>query len=211
MDPTDDTHDADGPPPPDTDTETDTMPPVDTDTETDTMPPVDTDTETDTSDQIAGCECIVDQVPVDMTESPESPTCGESLCPSVRGECGDVGCGEEDGAFVLDDAAALECALTALRDRTPGVVQWSWSANAGQYTSSGYFLVNEDGTAVYRRSGWSDLDYEVSDAALGELPPPEHFDGCLAEPDDFARFDCLRDGFDSSLGICDEGWSYSDI
>ena len=197
------------PVPPDTDTDpvppdTDTDPvPPDTDTDTDPLPP---DTDTDTDGRVTGCECIPDDVNKGNPDTPSSPTCGEALCPDVSLSCSGY-C--SDGEAVLDDAAALECALTALRDRTPGLVTWSWRENVGQYEDDGYVLVNADGTAVRRNWGWSDLEYEASSAVLGELPPPEHFDACLAEADDNARFECLRGALGPSIETCDEGWYYS--
>jgi hypothetical protein len=187
--------------------DTDTTPP---ETETDTAPPdTDTDTESDTEGAIPGCECILDEDVVDSSDVPAAPICGEPICPHVSGDCGDNRC--DPTVFMLADPDALICALTALRDRSPGIVTWSWSELIGQYDDSGYVLINEDGTAVRRNWGWMDLSYEASDAVLGELPSAEAFDTCLAEPEDYARFNCLRRGLESALGVCDEGWSYDKI
>jgi hypothetical protein len=176
---------------------------TDTDTDTDTS----TDTDTDTGGTLAGCECILDEAEVAEDASiPSLPTCGEPLCGDVSGSC-DGWC--DESPFELPSPEALECALVALRDRTPGIVTWSWSGNAGQYDEDGYVLINADGTAVRRSWGWSDLLYQADQAELGALPPAEHFDACLADPDDLARFDCMRASLDSTLGVCDEGWSYS--
>ena len=203
-------------PPPDTDTDsnppdTDTTTPPDTDTDaipdtdTDSNPP---DTDTDTGpDPIAGCECIPDDTSEGSPDAPSDPTCGEPLCPTVsltcKGYC-------SDGPVVLEDPAALECALLALRDRTPGLVEWSSHENGGQYSDHGYVLVNADGVAVRRNWGWSDLYYQTSAAILGALPPPEDFDACLAEPDDLARFQCLRGQLSTQIAVCDEGWDARD-
>jgi hypothetical protein len=173
------------------------------DTDTDTN----ANTDTDTGGTLAGCECILDEAEVAEDASiPSLPTCGESLCGDVSGSC-DGWC--DESPFELPSPEALECALVALRDRTPGIVTWSWSGNAGQYDEDGYVLINADGTAVRRSWGWSDLLYQADQAELGALPPAEHFDACLADPDDLARFDCMRASLDSTLGVCDEGWSYS--
>jgi len=174
------------------------------DTDTDTDPTV---PETDTSGTPAGCECILDEDEERYSSSiPSLPTCGEPLCGDVSGSC-DGWCDETP--FELPSPDALECALMALRDRTPGLVTWSWSGNGGQYDEDGYVLINPDGTAVHRSWGWSDLSYEANQASLASLPPAAHYDACLANPDDLARFDCLRAEINAILGVCDEGWSYS--
>ena len=166
---------------------------TDTNTDTDPMPP-----DTDTAGTIPGCECISDE-----EQDVSLPACGEQLCGDVRGSCEGT-CG--DWPLELASPDALECALTALRDRTPGLYTWTWSANGGQYSEDGYVLINADGSAVHRKWGWSDMLFEASPAALGELPPAEHFDACLADPDDLARFDCLRAELDSTQAVCNGGW-----
>jgi hypothetical protein len=183
----------------DSDTETDTTVP---ETDTEPMPP-----DTDTDGTLAGCECILDEEGEGAEPTiPSLPSCGEPLCGDVSGSC-DGSC--DESPFELAYPEALECALVALRDRTPGILTWSWSGNAGQYDDDGYVLINADGTVVRRNWGWSDLSYQAERAELGELPPAEHFDACLADPDDLARFDCMRAELDSMLGVCDEGWSHS--
>jgi hypothetical protein len=174
------------------------------DTETDTAPP-----DTETGGPIAGCECVLDEDPVDMCAAYTAPICGETLCPLTSGDCAEGYCGK-GGPFGLADAAALECALMALRDRTPGIVEWSLvegdPANGPTRNEDGYVLVNADGSAVRRHTTREDLGYVVSDAVLGELPPADAFDACLADPDDLARFECLRAELEPALGVCDEAW-----
>jgi len=200
------------PVPPRPDTDTDPVPP---DTDTDPVPPdPDTEGNTETPGTILGCECIVDDALEGTSETPSAPLCGESNCPNVSASCASLGCSDEfepAGGIMLGDPEALTCALTALRDRTPGMVTWSLSQLEGQYDNSGYVVVNDDGTAVRRSWGWSDLDYNVSDAVLGALPPADHFDACLAEADPLARFDCLRGALASMDEICDAGWYYGDF
>lgn len=70
-------------------------------------------------------------------------------------------------------------------------------------------LIHDDGTAVTRSWGWSELAYDASNAVLGLLSSPARFEACLAEPEDRARFECLRWPRQSSIRVCDEGWSYS--
>jgi len=183
------------------DTETDTAPP---DTETDTAPP-----DTETAGTIAGCECILDEEPKDLNSSPAAPTCGEPLCNGIFGTCVDDFC-DLGAPFELSEPADLQCALTALRDRTPGIVTWSFSEGGGIVNEDGYWLINEDGTAVRRDWVREDLTFTVNDAVVGELPPPEIYDACLAEPDDYARFNCLRASLETETGVCDEGWTCGD-
>lgn len=157
---------------------------------------------TDT-DAVPGCECIPDDEGT-HAEIPSAPTCGEGPCPTVQGSC-EV-CEEVPPVSLSVDTAALECALVALRDRTPGLITWSWDTDSGYGHDEGYLLVHEDGTAVRRSWRRLDLIFEASDAEVGELPAPAVFDACLAEPDDRARFDCLRTELATQHGVCDEGW-----
>lgn len=184
-----------------------TSPPA---TETSTTSPSATETDTAASDTetggpLAGCECILDEIPTDPNSGPAAPTCGESICPLVSGGCGDESC---DGIvpFMLDDPAALECALVALRDRTPGLLTWSYSESSGFITQDGYLLIDEDVTVVWRDWIREDLNFTVSDAVLGELPPAATYEACLADPVDVSRFNCLTEPLATQLGVCDEGW-----
>jgi len=166
-------------------------------------------TESETGGGLPGCACILDEEPADLDAPPAPPTCGEPSCPLVSGACADSYC-DVDVPFVLADPAALTCALSALRDRTPGIVAWSFSEGAGIHLDDGYVLVNPDGTAVRRSWSREDLSFEVSDAVVGDLRPPSFYETCLGEADDLARFDCLRAALASSSGACDEGWSCPD-
>lgn len=180
---------------------TDTTTQPDTDTETTTTPP-DTDTETDSGAQPPGCECIPDEE-LRVGVTPSAPTCGETLCPTVSATCA-ADCPPE--TFEVADLDALECTLLALRERTPGVVTWAYDEDTKyRNVEDGYVLVREDGTVV--RRSWSQVDVgcSVSDAVLGELPPPESFDACIAETDVQARFDCVRALLPVELAVCNEG------
>jgi hypothetical protein len=57
-----------------------------------------------------------------------------------------------------------------------------------------------------RSREWLDLGGWVSDAVLGELDTPEHFQACLDDADELARFDCLRGALVSEQLVCDVGW-----
>ncbi len=155
------------------------------------------------------CACIPDD-PAEghWGEQPSAPICGERLCPIVAAHGSKVW---PDGEFVLENPEALECLLKALRDRTYGVVRWTWSENGGQFSDTGYILINEDGTAVRRRWGDQDLSYVMSDATYGRLPEVSTIELCLTEGSPPDRFDCA---VSFSLGpptlVCDEGWVNDD-
>lgn len=85
-------------------------------------------------------------------------------------------------------------------------MQWSWWENGGQYSETGYIVIQPEGTGVHRSWGAQDLAWEVSDARRGELPSAQHYEDCLIQSDDLARFDCLRDPVITEPTICDEGW-----
>jgi hypothetical protein len=171
------------------------------------------DTESDTEGVVPGCECIPqqDEDPNGSTAQPLPPTCGDSLCAEVVADC-------ENGGkrnmclrppFTLEDPAALECALTALRDRTAGRLDWNYTASGGVADQFGYILILDDGRAVLRSWSIHDLEFEAEDAELGELADAATFDACLAEADDLARFDCMRNALASTTAVCNEGWSGS--
>lgn len=160
----------------------------------------------DTGGPVGSCECII----VDDDESnasPSLPTCGEALCPVVQAGC-DSECGPGE-PFVLADPVALECALTALRDRTFGVVRWSHDENGGQYSDDGYILIREDGSAVRRSWYNEDKSCGANDAIAGSLVEAGDYDACIAlvDDDEEAAFDCMRQLLAEADVTCDEGWS----
>ena len=151
-----------------------------------------------------GCACIVHQDPGFGFEEPELPICGVQLCPTATAT-------ESDSGFTLNNPDTLECMIAALHDRTPGVLRWYVSENGGQYTSEGYFLIQEDGSGVRRRWGWADQAFDVYDARFGPMLAPEHYEACAAEPDPEARFWCATGGLTDILAICDEGWEWEEF
>lgn len=158
-----------------------------------------------------GCACIVDETyeglqPPDTY--PSGPTCGTATCAHVQAACtGDDSFCESLVELDATQEEALACAITALRDRTPGVLTWSLSDPAQMIDSSGYVLILEDGRAVIRDQGAQDLTGNVSNADLGALAEASVFEACLADTDDAARFDCLRRAMLSDFVVCDEGWT----
>lgn len=149
----------------------------------------------------AECACIPDDPEEgDWGDAASLPTCGETLCPVVDGA-------ESFDLFVLGTPDALTCALTALRDRTPGVIRWTWTENGGQFSDDGYVLIQADGTGVRRSWGASDLSYGVSEALHGALPVTAMFEACMMEVSDWTRFRCLMDvDIGAPTVVCDEGW-----
>lgn len=158
------------------------------------------------ADEPSGCDCIVDEDDANPPSDPSGPTCGESLCDEVSASSD----GYTESPLVVSNPEALECALTALRDGTPGIVRWRSSQYDGQYQEQGYLQIHKDRTAVRRTYGPQDLSYTVSDAVLGALPSADHFAGCLAQSDDSARFDCLTANLQPTE-VCDMGWSYDTL
>jgi hypothetical protein len=164
-------------------------------------------TTTDTGGPV--CPCIRDDDKSEMFE-PNQPLCGEELCPTLNVTNGYI-C---EIAFMGDDIGltnpeALACALTALRDRTPGLVRWNCMSDGGQFEDYGYVLIGDDGTAIRRNWGWLDASYRASDALQGALPDPGVFEACLAESDEALRFECLRRFMIGEPHlVCDEGWEH---
>lgn len=153
----------------------------------------------------AECACIIDEQGEQGT--PAQPTCGESLCDIVDAETAGI----DLDSLVVSNPEALDCVLKALRDRTPGIVRWSWTENGGQWTDDGYVLINADGTAVHRSWGAADVVFAVGDAKFGALPEPAVFEQCLTGGGtDRERFKCATD-FDlrAPTLVCDEGWGES--
>lgn len=151
-----------------------------------------------------GCECIRDEDDSDPPDTPSDPACGEDLCGVVAVSCD----GYCDAPLIVSNPDAVTCSLTALRDRTPGVLYWNVTTFEGQFEDNDYLLINDDGTAVRRSHGAQDLSYVVGDATLHMLRDPAYFDDCLAETDVDARFSCLRSAVEPQTAVCDEGWQY---
>lgn len=148
----------------------------------------------------AACACIVDEPPGGLM--PSLPTCGKTLCPILTAQ--------SDGLnpLVIDNPEALECIVAALRDRTPGIVLWASTTEAGQFNDDGYVLIRADGTAVRRSWGDTDLGPIIGPALAGDLPGPATFEQCLTESGDAQRFHCAVDfPFGPPNVVCDEGWN----
>lgn len=151
------------------------------------------------------CPCIVDDP--DGSVAPSLPTCVDLICPRVDGSY-DGYCEGMciEGAEI--DAAALECALVALRDRTPGLIRWSLGIKGELYAGDGYLWIRDDGSAVWRMWEGKDLDYTVTAAQIVELPASATYEQCLASDDESLRFECLRQSLAGPDNfVCDDGWT----
>ncbi|GEM_PF-5769160 len=124
--------------------------------------------------------------------------CGVSLCDEVLGDC-EFDCYT---GFTVNEAA-LDCVLTALRDRTPGRLDWS----IGEKDIAGearWIYVLEDGNVIEGGTRWDDLAVDCGYATvLADLKPPSYFSDCLTETDLALRFDCLLNIRDSIIGECE--------
>lgn len=158
------------------------------------------------------CACIVDDPEGNWGTLPSDPLCGEALCPTVEGQPN-----EPDGfcyfkSLTVVNPEALQCALTALRNRSPGVIRWACGDHNGQYFDDGYILINADGTAIRRHWGDNDLSYDVSAAEHGPMPDACAFEQCLAAGSDGVRFDCMRRfPLGPPIVVCDDAWSVGGI
>jgi hypothetical protein len=164
------------------------------------------ESDTSTGDPTTGepaCPCIVDDP--DPWRDPSLPTCADPICPKAAAiyqvEC-DTDCNDDI------DAEAVDCALVALRDRTPGLLTWSLDfldSEAQRY--KGYMWIRGDGSAVWRMWEEYDLVFTVWAAQVVELPTSEAYAQCLADPDPRHRFDCLQQSLSGPDNlVCDEGW-----
>lgn len=172
---------------------TDTQPTVGTTTGgSDTVDPGETTGTTDELTTTGGelhpaCACI------------ESGGCGGSLC---SGEFG-ISCESEcQGDEPIENEAALQCALEALRDRTPGKLGWFTSEFIGQFSSSTDAYILDDGHILLRRSGDADLCSYTGPDSAHTLADAAHFEGCLALATARERWTCLHEGVLSQVAEC---------
>jgi hypothetical protein len=147
-----------------------------------------------------GCptDPLCDELQIECPVGPDCP-----LLPKVGG----------DGELSINDEAALECILTALRDGTQGTLTW-------RYTSTqkpGYAYLDQtvhilpDRGVLYSATDVIDLGGELSDVTRETLVAPEDFDACLQAVELPARLSCLlpkpTDG--EVIEVCTEGGTYS--
>ena len=129
-----------------------------------------------------------------------------TICPTVTVDCPRpnqdlYSC---ESALVID-SAALTCALTAMRDRTPGRFIIEGLRNPGWFFDppvSAVRLLGDERAATTVCYG-TDTGTKW-DAPTSTLAPPAHFEDCLAKSSDFARHDCALAGLQDpiSLPLC---------
>jgi hypothetical protein len=133
-------------------------------------------------------------------------SCESPLCPVITGDCLMEDFGECIGGWDYDEAA-IECALLAARDGTPGTLRWYRSANGGYSYHSGFFHIVEQRRVIRQSRYWVDLGGDVSDTVLWQMRDAAHFDGCLALTGTCERIDCLFSGMtDTALSLCLPGF-----
>jgi len=133
----------------------------------------------------------------------EQPT----ICPTVTVACPrpnqDIySCQDE----LVIDAEALECAIAALRDRTPGRFIIEGIANGGLFSAPPVFAVRLPGADQAATTSCQVTDTGTSwDAIASTLAEPSFFSDCLAKPNTQARHACALAGLlmdKSTLPLC---------
>lgn len=129
--------------------------------------------------------------------------CGLSptLCDTLVGYC-DLSCGS-DSSPAVDNESALQCALVALRDRTPGDIAWSATTCSDGPCGEGVLLrILADGTALRYPSLETIFCTSNGPDTHNTLKEPDYFKGCLAKPDPGERFLCVIDATATELAEC---------
>ena len=124
--------------------------------------------------------------------------CGEQLCSTVQAyESSGDGDGDaeplEPGQGELFvDGARLDCALEALRDRTPGRLSWDYTPSGLLGSIQGEVCIDEAGGIRHQTTTYDDLDINHSAVVYGEPKSPEQYANCLdPSTSPRARLDCL--------------------
>ncbi|MBZ5712856.1 hypothetical protein [Nannocystis pusilla] len=157
------------------------------------------------------CECVET-----WSFGSDSYSCVKGSCGILNGRCegGDPDTGDGECVFTGVSEEKIDCALDRLIAGEVGFgAEWSYTSNGGFTSSGGWVtIVDSDRTAVMRRWWWLDLGGEETSAGLVRLKDAAYFEGCKAEPDLEARFDCLIGWTDDEPdALCDEEGTASDI
>jgi len=128
----------------------------------------------------------------------ETDSCGPEICKSVGLDCEETCPADQP----VDDEAALQCALEALRDRKPGRIGWYTRENFGQYAYGTDVYIQPEGDAVVTRGGGADLCSYSGPDARHSLEAPDYFAECLTLASGRERFDCMTDGLLAQLVEC---------
>ncbi|MGB1015616.1 MAG: hypothetical protein ACPG4T_15880 [Nannocystaceae bacterium] len=125
-------------------------------------------------------------------------------CGPVLETCGEFDCAPEDRIY---DETALDCTLTAMRDRAPGMYAWD-STLDGHYSGDiGVFHLGDGGAMWARQCNYEDFSVGVDQPSGLDLESAAYFDGCLAMPEANARWLCLQDGLirTDDIATCNGG------
>lgn len=156
-------------------------------------------------------------------ECPLEEAADQCCCFTFGGECEEptqvlceatVACDDIQRVFagdLVENPEALECALTALRDRTPGQIRVMYRYGLADPVDQWLFLyVQADGT-VFSNEGLKSDDAYITELVHRELPAAEVFEQCLLEPDVATRVACVEmalygsEAIETCLPRCDTG------
>ncbi len=151
----------------------------------------------------------------ESSASTAASTGGPDLCPCNDGECGtpsdlcdtimaycNLSC-SEGGVLGVEDEVPLQCALAALRDRTPGLISW-WAdtISDGPGSESAWLHILDDGTVLVDPSVETIFCVSSGPDTHSVLKEPEYFEGSLAAPTPAERFACMIAATAADLAEC---------
>lgn len=166
-----------------------------------------TSTTSETSGPTGGEECPLDGPADQCCCFVDAPNCANPtvvMCEAVVA-CDDIVVFTSDDQPVIQNPEALECALTALRDRTPGQIRviYHWGEPDPNGPKEWSFLYLRDDGSVFEQSGADADDLYTSELVRRSLQAPEVFEQCLLEADPFAQLECIEKvAFGESLETC---------
>lgn len=127
--------------------------------------------------------------------------CGPMVCATAFAVC-DRGCVNHS----VSEEEDLQCALEALRDRTPGTVAWGLNEYEIPTMDVAVVRIFADGSAaLFRRTSHVCQPKGYNSTGpdnIVMLKDAAYFEGCLAEADPFARFKCMQEPVLSELSEC---------
>lgn len=127
--------------------------------------------------------------------------CGPSICTMIS-----AGCPDNCPTDFMVDEAAVTCALEALRDGTPGTIDWNYSPNGGGVQEWGRISILADRYAIRGESFDEVICGGAEDTVRGPLRGPEEYAACLANPSAQERFECVRGPLAAVDLVCKPGY-----